>query len=481
MCITTTKYGCGHEKSEEKECRWYRHEVISAQNERKKRGFLVNLFRRSSKVVCPLPPGIVELMHQVCPGCTEDRKQRNARLREHREVMSEDDFGIRRLEMKWGWMCDACFAEQRRVEHRHREANGGACCARGLDEFEAWEKRQGYLSVSSRHPSRIPLANHPSEAGRPRYSHKHDTSYLTAKLDAKKAAQDNGWDSEEDLEPHLVAQFVNMTGMGPGSLPPPPPPSKSAEPYYKDAGIDSERWEGARRTGHGSYPAPSQPPSDPLPVRPLRPAGRAASVSAAGTSLVGSAPRKPSQTPSAPTRPPRGSSTLATRSTPLRRAAPTLSPLQTASARPAASSGLTRSLRQPAAGRSTSARKSTTTSSHSTASKTYASRSGPSSTSKPLPSVPITSRHKHAALLEGRRVAPGSGSSRRLVRPTVTVDENGVSPPSSPASNSSPVSPESSHTLKGKKSVFHDLKRDIDDTMDCFADNEEGMRGRGRW
>ena len=91
MCITTTKYGCGHEKSEEKECRWYRHEVISAQNERKKRGFLVNLFRRSSKVVCPLPPGIVELMHQVCPGCTENRKQRNTRLREHREVMSEDD------------------------------------------------------------------------------------------------------------------------------------------------------------------------------------------------------------------------------------------------------------------------------------------------------------------------------------------------------------------------------------------------------
>ncbi|KAE9373397.1 hypothetical protein N431DRAFT_557500 [Stipitochalara longipes BDJ] len=541
MYVTITRYGCGHNIEEYKDCRWYREEAISAGKERAQRGFLMNFFRRSKSVVCPLPPGRQDLAHEICPNCTEDDKQKEENLRELEKFMSQDEFERTRLEVKWRWTCNACHLEERTVESYQRKANGGACCARGHDEFEAWEKRQRYRSVSSRYPSRVPHADDPRELGPDRQGYFHfpspgiDPGLEFAKMDANKAARDNGWDPDYDgLEPHLVAEFVNLSGMGPGSLPPPPPPPKSPQPYYEDAGIDLDRWTGARRTGHGSYPAPNPPPEDPLPVRPLRCTTKTARVSATTTArvvaatketsaatvrmsasvarpgpqdfysrpeapLVRSAPRRPrqstppstvryassSQASSAPKRSIRGSPTVATQSIPSRRPVATPSPLQNPSTRPVASSGPSRSSRHPTVATASSTRSNpfsrpaatsdpSRSSSRqpaaalgpSTPSRKPASKSGPPSTLKPLPTVYITSRHKHVALQAGRRVT--TGSSRGSIVPKLTVDENGVSPPSSPVSEGSSVSPMNSHALRGKKSVFHELRREIDDTMDCF-------------
>ena len=93
----------------------------------------------------------------------------------------------------------------------------------------------------------------------------HDLNLLSAKLDASSAARDYGHsDGDQDghISPDLVRDFISMPGTDARSLLPPP--------YYEDAGINPKRWKTQRGTQRGDSPAPSQPPTGPLPVKPPR-------------------------------------------------------------------------------------------------------------------------------------------------------------------------------------------------------------------
>jgi hypothetical protein len=189
-------------------------------------------------------------------------------------VLDQSEIERRRLNTKWQWLCMRCCDEGRIVESWHRTPHGGPCCARGVDEFDAWEQKEGFRSLDY-HPSHLAShANCPRDVFPPPPlppPKDRDLNLLPAMLDASSAARTYGHsDSDQDshISPGLVRDFISMSGTDARSLPLPPP---EPQPYYEDAGIDLKRWKTQRRTQKGSYPNPSQPPTDPLPLKPLRP------------------------------------------------------------------------------------------------------------------------------------------------------------------------------------------------------------------
>jgi hypothetical protein len=291
MCETIITYDCGHieityrECLKAKECR----QQIKRQKA-KQTGIWKSLFCKKQKgpeVICTAKPGQQRIQGK-CSECMdakdEDRRLAEWRERERRKTkaaVAVIDQGVherRRQDTKWTWLCKDCRKEERVVERYHREVNGGPCCANGVDEFDAWQRREGYHSVDSRLPSqKRPKRHRETRPTREDYSPpppahlKKDRSYAPAKLEADIAAKNYGFrrdnDQNSNLSPKEVAMFVSMPGTDPRSLPPPPP---EPQPYCMDAGIQPKRWYEQRRTNHGSYPAPSPPPTDPLPVQPLQ-------------------------------------------------------------------------------------------------------------------------------------------------------------------------------------------------------------------
>ncbi|KAH8748486.1 hypothetical protein F5882DRAFT_525396 [Hyaloscypha sp. PMI_1271] len=294
-----------------------------------------------------------------------------------------------------------------------------------------------------------------------------------------KDARDNRLDSDnESLEPHLVAAVGLMSGMNPRfmgtdpspPLPPPPPP----KPYYENPGIDLDRWGGARRTDHGSYPAPSAPPDDPLPWKPLRTKHNQvetvppARPTPANFSRPAEAPRSRSvvREPSLPPRPQLRHEN--------RKISGVTAP-STLSRKPVAASG------SPKKNVATSgSSKSSKTPSKKAAPTTRSSNSPKKTASNPPTSMkqpPLTgSRYHIKALQAGRRLSQTSSRGP----PIPTSDVNGISPLSSRVSNDSSVSPMSSHPLRSVGSTMGELNREIDDVMDCFSEPDEDPMAR-RW
>ncbi|KAH8786539.1 hypothetical protein BGZ57DRAFT_159678 [Hyaloscypha finlandica] len=492
MCVRITTWACDCKKVELEECRWYRQAENDARKEREKRGFWKSIFYSTCKIVCPFPAGRVHHQYHICPGCTARReaeeegvlhrylrRAERERRRQDREAEacsqkdSQKETERRRLETKWGWVCEACRAEGRVIQCYQRKPHDGPCCARGADEFAEWEKRQGYHSVDPRPSSRAPRANPPRE---PRATRENMFSH--PKTDHKDA-RDNRLDSDnESLEPHLVAAVGLMSGMNPRfmgtdpspPLPPPPPP----KPYYENPGIDLDRWGGARRTDHGSYPAPSAPPDDPLPWKPLRTKHNQvetvppARPTPANFSRPAEAPRSRSvvREPSLPPRPQLRHEN--------RKISGVTAP-STLSRKPVAASG--------------SPKKNVATSGSSKSSKTPSKKAAPTSRSSNSPKKtasnpptsmkqpPLTgSRYHTKALQAGRRLSQTSSRGP----PIPTSDVNGISPLSSRVSNDSSVSPMSSHPLRSVGSTMGELNREIDDVMDCFSEPDEDPTAR-RW
>ncbi len=260
----------------------------------KRRGFFNTLFCRQQKperveIICNAPTGL-QSSRLPCPGCkprpqtAEDVRQiaewKNKQRKKREEnvvgagvrVLDQSEIERRRLDTKWQWLCTRCRDEGRTVESWHRKPHGGPCCARGVDEFDAWEQNEGYRSFDHQPSHLASHANCPTDPfPPPAPPKKRDINFLSAKLDASSAARNYGHsdgDQDDHISPELGRDFIFMSRTDARSLP--PPPSKP-EPYFEDAGIDSELWKTQRRTQRGSYPAPRQPPTDPLPVKPLRP------------------------------------------------------------------------------------------------------------------------------------------------------------------------------------------------------------------
>jgi hypothetical protein len=182
-------------------------------------------------------------------------------------VLDQTEIERRRSNMKWQWLCSRCYEEGRTVESWHRRPHGGPCCSRGVDEFDAWEQKEGFRSFDYDPSQLASQANRPRDASPPPLPppKKHDLHLLPAKLNASSAARNYGnSDSDQDshISPELVRDLISMPGTDARSLLPPP--------YYDDAGIDSKRMKTQGRTQNASHLASSQPPTGPLPVKPLR-------------------------------------------------------------------------------------------------------------------------------------------------------------------------------------------------------------------
>jgi len=278
MCITIIEYECGHSEAIHQECSAFQERKKRARRDHRSRGFWKSLFLPTPKIRCTVPTGRRSLIHQKCSQCTVrheamENSRREAELHErHREKWEETMKERWRSDNKWKWVCERCTAEGRKVEQRQREVVGGPCCARGVDEFEDWERKAGYRPSKPR----LPFYRQGHHADPPRAPTredkmpwlKHATSWEVAKAEAKAASQGYGWRSERSfgLPTDVVGGFMAMSGTDPRSLPAPPP---EPQPLYEEPGIDWDRWHQSRRTGHGAYPPPTLPPNGPLPVRPL--------------------------------------------------------------------------------------------------------------------------------------------------------------------------------------------------------------------
>jgi hypothetical protein len=292
MCITLQEYACGHQEIITQDCLKVKNlKKIQSRNMSKGRGLFNTLFCQKQKpegaeIICHAPAGL-QSSRLPCPRCTprprtpeEVRqiaqwkiKQRKTRDRNvvgaGVRVLDQSEIERRRSNMKWQWLCSRCYEEGRTVESWHRKPHGGPCCSRGVDEFDAWEQKEGFRSFDYDPSQLASQANRPRDASPPPLPppKKHDLHLLPAKLNASSAARNYGnSDSDQDshISPELVRDFISMPGTDARSLLPPP--------YYDDAaGIDSKRRKTQGRTQNASHPASSQPPTGPLPVKPLRP------------------------------------------------------------------------------------------------------------------------------------------------------------------------------------------------------------------
>lgn len=312
MCLTIIEYNCGHTEREHKPCREYFECVRTA---KRNTGFWKSLFYRpkAMSIICPAPPGR-RAMYRNCPHCADieaekeawkradaadarkrwdARREEEARIarntwdtaneemkaqirrtrEEHAKINQQREREKARMQAKLTFFCSACTAEERYVDAGAREANGGLCCARGIDEFPKWEKH-GYAGVSFLTPA--PSRKRHTDIPRDGYSLSLGNSYtsvsksngtIKAKSKASAAAKGYGWKHSNResaaLEPHLVREYVNISGADASAL---PAPRSKALPLHQELLIDEEQWASAHRTAHGRLPPVM---NKPLPVLPL--------------------------------------------------------------------------------------------------------------------------------------------------------------------------------------------------------------------
>ncbi|PMD26658.1 hypothetical protein NA56DRAFT_743992 [Hyaloscypha hepaticicola] len=517
MCVTLQEYTCGHQEIITRDCLKVKNlKSIQSRNMSKRRRCFNNLFCRQQKpegaeIVCNAPTGL-QSSRLPCPGCVprprtaEDvrqiaewkNKQRKKRDRNvvgvGVRVLDQSEIERRRLNTKWQWLCTRCRDEGRTVESWHRRPHGGPCCARGVDEFDAWEQEEGYCSLYYDPPHFASRAHRPRDSSPPPPPpKKRDLDLLSAKLDASRAARDYGHsdgDQDSHISPELVRDFISMSGTDTRSLPPPPP---EPQPYYEDAGIDSERWKTQRRTQRGSYPAPSQPPTDPLPVKPLRPqrpvvlipdklyvAGPLRRISGQ-TDLRNPVPGTPEGTHSVPKKAvsmPRhtGQSTLS------------MLPIPTLSSWSAGPPADPRKIAKdediliPYPGGQFKVSFSDTPSRSSRQATQTSLPPAPSNAERMEAAVPSSSRPSRTTLVNptpSRHSGAGSCSNHPRLSPpseriSPTPDLNGISPLSSPVSDPSPASPVSNSVPSVVAEMNQHIKDQIDDVIKDFSTASEG-------
>jgi hypothetical protein len=281
MCYQTitTFRECGHSDRSFHRCK--------ASFERTKQinrvGFFKKLFCMSTAKSDCKPSTCHSNLIGFCEGCIENQQQeKRQRYAAARQAHNQNE-GFRRAERKRSerkraFRCSKCTKENRRVANPEREANGGLCCARGLEEWAARERAQGTFRKLVPLPQvseYIPYTYTDLENGFPLPSVRRPDPELTrAREAATVAARGYGWtrdhpQSDQSHDPRLVRDFLSISGTDRRSLSPPPP-----EPRYEEPGINWEMWNQFPRTHHGRYPPPPAPaPPGPLPILPLRTPG----------------------------------------------------------------------------------------------------------------------------------------------------------------------------------------------------------------
>ncbi|TAQ84425.1 hypothetical protein B7494_g7255 [Chlorociboria aeruginascens] len=235
----------------------------------RKRDFWRVLFACPPKP-CPLSKTQKVELRSYCSVCNEEPYKRAEQQERMEEVIFEEGSAQRTFR------CSACIAEYRFYSESERGANEGLCCARGVDEWREKERRKvpGYRKLFSRSqaPSHADfhhtVPQHPREERFPEL--KRMTSTQAARDAAILAAECYGWGQRggsHDLEPQLVAAFINSSGTALNALPEAP---TVTEPGYLEPGINWKQWNEAVRTNHGGYPPAAPAPESPLPIRPLQ-------------------------------------------------------------------------------------------------------------------------------------------------------------------------------------------------------------------
>lgn len=284
---------------------------------KKRGGWFKNLFSHSSskKQQWECDRHIIsERRLEYCNACTMNRelkrREREAIIRREQAKTREE---IRQASLqRFEFRCSRCRAERRnlRPEDRDPQINRGLCCARGLDEYEKYETREGkwgsgsglllpqykyHPITSSQAAPRIPRKE------RDPASRKRSASTDAARIAAKEASRRYGWENDPrysaDISTELARDITNLAAsvsrrpLSPryektveNYLPEPKQeaPRKhdatravsSAEqsgkisPRYEEPGIDWDRWDRAPQTFHGRYPPATVPPRKPVPQRP---------------------------------------------------------------------------------------------------------------------------------------------------------------------------------------------------------------------
>lgn len=291
MCETIITYTCHHRGYETTPCQAYTKRLRAAQLSPPRSSFWRTFFCGASSpstIQCNQNPGKRTIFTKR-PSCvsaesyhlalkareTEMRVQKARESHNAAEKMRMEE--RRKSDRKAAFRCSECAAERRRPDQMTRAANGGLCCARGLEEFEELERNKGnVLSSSSKKRTPVPTyANAPAQTTSTREQRFPELRYMTstekARDDAKVAANTYGWDRTRkgsvSLEPGLVTGYVNQAGAGTNSLNTAPVPAK---PNYEDLGIDFTLWRQMQDVKLGTHGRIPPPPEKPLPVRPLQ-------------------------------------------------------------------------------------------------------------------------------------------------------------------------------------------------------------------
>lgn len=319
----TENWACGHSYDVTTQCK----EVYSACQENSNHrqfslkpateGILSKMFRFSSARKDNLPARFKQI-NDICQHCKNRQIEKRARDRSPRrathnatEVRAQQVLRATKTVRagKDHFQCSKCKREGRHpVCQAQRAVNNGLCCDNGRIEWEAAEKLTESKSVrapvlSSNGHSLSSRANTQPER------RAHGPTTAVAQKAVNQAAQSYGWSREQPLqgrsnatreertvtavgydptrariqvrdrdsthlEPGLARDFARVPVYA--LLPTHPTQRTEQGTWYKEPGIDLDRWGSHPRTDHGSIPIP--PPQSALPQQPSRSEQRARDV-----------------------------------------------------------------------------------------------------------------------------------------------------------------------------------------------------------
>jgi len=323
MChdSATTYLQCLHTERQFTRCK-DSYKQPRTEKEKKKQGFFKSLFS-SSTPKSQKPHRASKGQSTIdgrCTACSKAARNRQetidsmerprfvqSRRYEARNPTEEER---KRSHGKGTFRCTRCVAEGRYPSARNRQANGGLCCAYAIEEFEG-ARGQAHRDISpyNERPPVPPKGEHSLKRVPGNHHLQRGDSIRDARAAASAAARQYNWAQENRdsaaLEPHLVSEYISLSGTHRAALPVP----RRAEPLYEEPQIDWDRWNAAPQTSHGRYPPANPAPTSPLPVRPLRPGRRHPNphricTPTPGRRLTPSPPRRPASRDIAEVSPP---------------------------------------------------------------------------------------------------------------------------------------------------------------------------------
>jgi hypothetical protein len=286
MCheTVTTYLQCLHTERQFTRCK---DSYKQPRTEKKKQGFFKYLLS-SNAPKNPKPHkaskgrSTIDGLCTACSKAARSRQETLNRMERPRYVQSRryearnpTEEERRRLHGKWTFRCTRCIAEGRHPSARNRQANGGLCCAYAIQEWEG-ARGQAHRDITpyNERPPVPPKDKHTLKRVPGNHHLRRGDSTRDARAAASAAARQYNWSQENRdsaaLEPHLVREYIALSGSDRAALPAP----RRAEPLYEEPQIDWDRWNAAPQTSHGRYPPANPAPDSPLPVRPLRPGRR---------------------------------------------------------------------------------------------------------------------------------------------------------------------------------------------------------------